>query len=106
MSDFKSRENASEVEFSFQEKHSFDVEARTSKLFGLWIGGLLGLEGADADTYARTVVEANLEEPGFGDVLSHVKADLDAKGLEYKDEDLHDKLERCLMQAKRELSDN
>ena len=33
-------------------------EARCCKLFGLWVAEQLGLEGADAETYAKSVVEA------------------------------------------------
>ncbi len=100
----KSMQDGFEKAFSFHEKHSFNVEARTCKYYGLWISELLGLEGADADTYARTVVEANLEEPGFDDVLRYVTADLNRKGLSYTMGDLHEKLEECLIRAQRELS--
>ncbi|HCQ70667.1 MAG: hypothetical protein CL570_06495 [Alphaproteobacteria bacterium] len=104
MSDFNDRRDLSEKEFSFQQKHSFEVEARTCKLYGLWIAEKLGLDGADAETYARTVVEANLEEPGFEDVLRKVCADLDQKGLAYNMVDLYDQLDESLSQARIQLS--
>lgn len=104
MSDFGDRRDRAEKEFAFQQKQGFEVEARTSKLFGLWIAEKLGLQGADADTYALTVVEANLEEPGFDDVLRKVRADLDHKGVAYNEIDLCEQLDECLSQARIQLS--
>ncbi len=92
-----------EGQYAFHEKQSFETEARTSKCFGLWVAELLGLDGADAETYARTVVETNLEEPGFNDVLRKVCADLDQKGVEYDHDYLFKKLDDCVEIAKREL---
>ena len=90
--------------FSFQERHSFEVEARASKYFGLWVAEKLGLDGADAQTYARLVVEENLIEPGFNDVFSYVRRDLEKKSIAFQVSDLYTKLEECLALALRELS--
>ncbi len=68
MSSFDDRKDAFEKKFAHDEELAFKVEARTCKLFGLWAAEQLGLEGADADAYAREVIGANLEEPGFDDV--------------------------------------
>jgi hypothetical protein len=104
MADFDDRRDVAEKEFAFQEKHSFDVEARTCKIFGRWVAEKLGLAGADVDTYAMTVVEANLEEPGFDDVLRKVSADFDQKGIAYERHDLCERLDESLAQARIELS--
>ncbi len=105
MPDLVKRIGAMEKEFAFQEQHSFNVEARCSKLFGLWAGEKLGLEGSDVDTYAMTIVEANLTEPGFNDVLQAVQADFEKKGLDIPLPEMCEKLDQCLADAKRQLSD-
>ena len=72
MAVFEDREKSFESAYAHQEKLSFELEARTSKLYGLWAAEKIGLDGADAKTYASEVVDSNLEEPGFDDVLRKV----------------------------------
>lgn len=104
MTDFKERKNAFENKYAHDEKLGFDTEARASKIFGLWIAEKLGLEGESANIYAGEVVEANLEEPGFDDVLRKVKADLDDKDIEISDHVLTTQLEKAVEEAKKQLS--
>ncbi len=104
MTSFDKREKAFETKYAHKEKQSFDIEARCSKLFGLWAAELLGLSGADADTYAMTIVEANLEEPGFDDVLRAVRKDFDTKDIEATDHVMNIELDKALVEAKRQLS--
>ena len=56
------RKDAFEKKYAHDQELMFKVEARTSKLFGLWVAEQIGLSGPDADTYAKEVVAANLEE--------------------------------------------
>lgn len=105
MSSFDDRKEGFEKKFAFEEVQDFNVEARCSKLYGLWAAELLGLDGADAATYALTIVEANLEEPGFGDVLRAVRKDFDAKGIEVSDEDMRINLDNALTEAKRQMAE-
>jgi hypothetical protein len=102
---FKDREKAFENKYAHQEKQGFDVEARCSKLFGLWAAKQLGLEGPDANTYAGEVVNANLEEPGFQDVLRKVRGDFDAKGVEVSDHVMGVELDKALTEAKKQISE-
>ena len=103
MDSFNDREKAFEDKYSHDEKVSFDVEARCSKLYGLWAAEQIGISGADAQTYAGEVVAANLEEPGFDDVLRKVRADFDEKGLEISDHVMRVELDRVLEEAKRQI---
>ena len=77
MGSFEERESALENKFAHDEQLDFNTEARCCKLFGLWMAEQLGLEGADASTYAAAVVESNLEEAGFADVIRKVRADIE-----------------------------
>lgn len=103
MSAFDDRKDAFESKYAHEEKVGFDVEARCSKLFGLWIAEQIGFSGADAAAYALEVVESNLEEPGFGDVLRKVRADLDAKGIEISDHLLNVELDKALSEARKQI---
>ncbi|MCB9982452.1 MAG: DUF1476 domain-containing protein [Rhodospirillales bacterium] len=100
---FDDRKDAFEKKFAHEEKLDFAVEARCSKLFGLWVAEQIGLEGDNAKTYAMSVVEANLEEPGFDDILRKVKADLEAKNIEISDHMLHTQLDAVLEEAKKQI---
>ncbi len=104
MTTFDDRENAFESKFAYDEKLDFAVEARLSKLYGLWAAEKLGLSGADANTYAGDVVSANLEEPGFDDILRKVRKDFDEKGLEISDHVMDAELQKCLEEAKKQIS--
>ena len=105
MSSLDEREKAFGNQFAHEEKLDFAVEARCSKLFGLWIADQIGLSDADAQTYAAEVVESNLEEPGFDDVLRKVKADLDEKAIEISDHVLNVELDKALEEAKKQILD-
>lgn len=103
MSSFEDREKGFEGKFAHEEKMDFAVEARCCKLFGLWIASQLGLEGADAKTYAGQVVESNLDEAGFEDVLRKVRADLQEKNIEISDHILNLELDKALKEAKSQI---
>ena len=103
MSSFDNREKAFENKFAHDEKLDFAVEARLSKLYGLWAAEQLGLSESDALTYAGSVVEANLEEPGFDDILRKVRADFDERKVDISDHVMQVELEKCLIEAKKQV---
>lgn len=97
------RKDAFENKYAHDEELKFKVEARTAKLFGLYVAGLLGAEGDMAEQYAKSVVAANLEEAGYGDIKRKVIADLDEKGVEYTEHLLDRQLEIAEEEAKRQI---
>ena len=105
MSSFDDRKDVYEKQHAQEQKVSFDVEARMSKLYGLWAAEKLGLGGDDANTYAMSVVEANLDEPGFEDIFRKVRADFDEKGLEISDEEMRTELDKHLNEAQRQIDE-
>ena len=78
MTTFDKREEGFEKKFAHDEELKFKAEARRNKLAGLWAAEKLGITGADAEAYAKTVVAADFEEPGVGDVVRKLRADFDA----------------------------
>lgn len=103
MSDLHDRGSAFESKFANDEALDFRVEARMCKLYGLWAAEKLGLEGEAADAYAKTVIAANLEEPGFLDIYRKVRKDFDEKGLEISDNIMEKELEICMAEAKKQI---
>lgn len=82
MPTFDRREEGFERKFAHDEELRFRATARRNKLLGLWAAGHLGLEGAEAEDYAKSVVKADFAEPGEEDVYRKIRADFDAKGVE------------------------
>jgi hypothetical protein len=81
MSQFDDRKRAEEARFAHDAEMRFRAEARRNKLLGLWAAEQLGLSGAEASTYAASVVAADFEQAGDEDVLRKVAGDLEAKGV-------------------------
>ena len=80
MTTFDSRKDAFESKFARDEELRFKATARRNKLLGLWAAEQLGKSGADAETYAKSVVMADFQEAGDDDVLRKVGMDLEANG--------------------------
>lgn len=100
---FHDREQAFEAKFKLDQELEFRARARRNKLLGLWAAETMGVTGADADAYARTVVAADLEEPGDEDVIRKVLKDLTDKGVEMTEGRLRIKLEKMYTIAREQI---
>ncbi len=80
MTTFDDREKAFEAKYRLDQETAFKVMVRRDKLFGLWAAGLLGLDGAEATTYAKTVIDTELGA-GDHDVVHKVAKDFDERGV-------------------------
>jgi hypothetical protein len=100
MSSFDDRKDAYEKKFAHDEELLFKAEARCCKLFGLWAAEQMGLNGADAETYAREVIASNLEEPGFDDVKRKVMPDFAQKNVDISEHVIDSMLEKYFNEAK------
>ncbi len=96
MTTFNNREKAFESKFAQDETLRFRATARRNKLLGQWAAEKLGLSGAAADDYAKTVVKADFEKPGDEDVIAKVVADLSGKASEAE---IRSKLEMLMAEA-------
>jgi hypothetical protein len=85
MTTFDKREEAFEQQFAHDEELRFKATARRNKLLGLWAAEKLGLTGAEADSYATSVVVSDIEEVGEHDVMRKIREDFAAKGVEQSD---------------------
>ena len=78
MTTFDERKDAFEKRFALDEELRFKATARRNKLLGLWAAGQLGKSGADAETYAKSVVMADVQDAGDEDVLRKRHGELEA----------------------------
>ena len=100
MSDsFNDREKSFEAKHKLDEELRFKAESRRNKLVGLWAASKLGLDGADADAYAKTVVIADLDEPGIEDVIRKVMGDFTERNVSVSEDDLRAEMERQMIVA-------
>jgi hypothetical protein len=81
MTTFDDRKDSFERKFAHDEELRFKATARRNKLLGLWAAEKLGRSGPEADAYAKSVVLADFQEAGDGDVTRKVKSDLEAAAL-------------------------
>lgn len=103
MSALDDRKDAFEKKFAHREEIRFKIEARTSKLLGLWAAEQMGLTGPDAETYAKDVVTANLDEPGYGDIESKVMTDFAEKSVEISQHTIAAELQKFEAVAKQQI---
>lgn len=78
---FRDRENAFETGFAEDQKNDFRIEARASRLIGYWAADKMGLTGEAKESYAKEVITANLDEPGYDDVKRKILKDLSGKNI-------------------------
>jgi hypothetical protein len=81
MTHFTNRREAFENKFAHDEALRFKAIARRNKLLGLWAARQLGKSGAEAESYAGTVVMADFEGPRGDNVIRKVVSDLDGAGV-------------------------
>ena len=99
MTTFDKREEGFEKKFAHDEELRFKATARRNKLLGQWAAEKLGLTGADADAYAKTVVIADFEEAGDNDVFRKLRTDFDAKGVALSDHQIRRTMDELMEQA-------
>src|SRR5262249_8834296 len=103
MTTFDKREEGFEKKFAHDEELRFKSIARRNKLLGLWAAEKLGLSGDAADSYAKEVVIADLEETGDHDVFRKVRKDFDAKGVAASDAEIRNQMNEFLAKAAAQL---
>jgi len=93
------REKALENKYAHDQQKLFRIEARTSRLIGMWAAEKMGITGDAAMSYAKEVIAANLDEPGFDDVKRKILKDFDDKEIEIIPSTLDDIIEKKLLEA-------
>ena len=102
MTTFDKREQGFENKFAHDENTNFSIRARRNKLVGLWVAEKLGLSGLEAETYAKTMIVADLEEAGDGDVIRKIKTNFAAKSAAPSDAEIIKVLDEMMGRARLE----
>jgi hypothetical protein len=98
MTTFDKREEAFEQQFAHDEELRFKATARRNKMLGLWAAEKLGLSGAEADSYALSVVMSAFEDAAH-DVMHKIRKDFDAKGVAQSDHQIARQMTELMAKA-------
>jgi hypothetical protein len=99
---FDDRQRGFEERFRHEQELSFKIAARRNRLFGNWIADRLGLSGGEEE-YARSVVVADLQQPGDDDIVTKVEQDLRAKSVAITQAQLRAKLDEFAKEAQAQI---
>lgn len=103
MTSFDDREKAYEKKFVHDAELKFKATARRNKLLGIWAAEKMGLTGDEVDNYAKSVVLADLEEPGDEDVFRKIRGDFDAGSIEQSDHQIRRTMDELMDKAVSEI---
>jgi hypothetical protein len=82
---------------------TFKAKARRNMLLGLWAARLLGLGGDDAQAYAKSIVEIDLQPHGDDVVVEKLAQDFAAKGVSVDARRIRAELARLAQEARKQL---
>jgi hypothetical protein len=103
MTTFEDRERAEEAKFAHDEEMLFRIQARRNRLLGQWAAERMSLSAAEADAYAKGVVQADFEEAGDEDVVRKLLGDLVSAGVDADESEVRAALEAKSVEARRAL---
>ena len=103
MTQFDDRERAFETKFACDEEMQFRVLARRNRLLGEWAARLMGLNEAEAESYAKDVIRADFEEAGDDDVVRKVLGDLTSAGVDADEMQIREALGHKTVEARRQI---
>lgn len=103
MTTFDDRERAFEAKFARDDEMQFRVHARRNRLLGQWAAVRMGLTDAEADAYAKSVVQADFEEAGDEDVIRKLQGDLMAAGVDCSESEVRAAMDEHAVLARRQL---
>jgi len=90
---FSKREKGEELKYEMDQEQLFRAESRRNKLLGLWLAEIFGLTGDAAESYAKEVVVADLDEPGHEDVVRKVMKDIGERGASVTEDQVRAKMQ-------------
>ncbi len=90
------RQKGFESKFAHDEEMLFKANARRAKLLGQWAAEKMGLSGAEAEAYAKSIVVADLQEAGSEDLFRKIRADFDAKKVSQSDHQIRRQMDEFL----------
>jgi len=104
MSDiFRDREKGEESKFIHDEELRFKARVRRDRLVGLWVASKFGLKGAEAEAYAKSLIETALEKHGDARLVDRIMADSKARKVELSRHRVLRHIEECDAEARQQI---
>jgi hypothetical protein len=103
MTTFDDRERAFESKFAGDEEMQFRILARRNRLLGEWAARLMGLNEAEAESYAKDVIRADFEEAGDEVVIRKLLGDLTSAGVDANESQIRETLGHKMVEARRQI---
>jgi hypothetical protein len=103
MTTFDDRERGFERKFALDQEQEFKAAVRRNRALAQWAAGLMGLEGAHVEEYARAVVKSDFETPGDEDVLRKVFEDLKGAGVQVSEGEVRRRMDELMAQAREDV---
>jgi len=103
MTNFQDRERAEEAKFAHDSEMEFRIHARRNRLMGVWAAERMGLTPAEAEGYAKSVVQADFEESGDEDVIRKLLGDLISAGVDADEGEVRTAMKAKQVEARRAL---
>lgn len=104
MSTFDNREKSYEAKYAHDQETNFKIHARRNRLLGAWVAELLGLEGAEAEAYAKQVIVADFEAPGDEDVFQKIWTDLQENNIDISEHRVRKRMADLLEEARQQVT--
>ena len=104
MNTFDDRKKGQEAKYAHDQESEFKAMARRNKLLGLWAAKEMGLDGPDAEAYAKQVVASDFDRPGDEDVFEKVHGDLQARGLDISEHRVRRHMDELLEEARKQIA--
>jgi hypothetical protein len=103
MTSFTDRERAEEAKFVHDEEMDFRIHARRNRMVGTWAAERMGLSPAEAEAYAKSVVQADFEEAGDEDVVRKLLGDLISAGVDADEGEVRAAMKAKEIEARRSV---
>ncbi len=100
---FDDRKKGQEGKYVHDQEQRFKITVRRNKLLGLWLAEQMGKSAADADAYAKDVVQSDFDRPGDDDVVEKVMADIQAAGLDIDEHKLRRHMQTLEEEARTQI---
>jgi hypothetical protein len=104
MSDiFHDREKQAERMFVHDQEQRFKARVRADRLMGLWVASKLGLKGAEAEAYAKSLTETALEKGGDARLIERILADFKARNVGISEHRVRRHMAECEAEARAQI---
>jgi hypothetical protein len=99
MTGFDDREASFENKFKHDKEQEFKAVSRRNKMLGLWAANLLGIHGAEAEAYAKTVIAADFQHHSDQDLVDKLLGDFKQHSVDMSEHRLRKQMAELLQTA-------